>query len=175
MIEAGEEPAFIARRIMICAAEDVSNADPNALVVATSASLAVETQDTCAVHVRSRFPRACKTVRPHTRPGDTAVRRSVFHIHLKMCQTPTRTHLLWQHQPRWPLRGSVCRKYKCRYCIIMVIPGFVIFHNLFLNTFRGNVKRNMNYAVVRGFSSENADFNRIQGISRISRSRLCKK
>ena len=42
MIEAGEEPAFIARRIMICAAEDVSNADPNALVVATSASLAVE-------------------------------------------------------------------------------------------------------------------------------------
>lgn len=42
MINAGEEPAFIARRIMICAAEDVSNADPNALVVATSASLAVE-------------------------------------------------------------------------------------------------------------------------------------
>lgn len=42
MLNAGEEPAFIARRIMICAAEDVSNADPNALVVATQASLAVE-------------------------------------------------------------------------------------------------------------------------------------
>ncbi len=42
MLYAGEEVAFIARRIMICAAEDVSNADPNALVVATSASLAVE-------------------------------------------------------------------------------------------------------------------------------------
>ena len=42
MIQAGEEPAFIARRIMICAAEDVSNADPQALVVATNASLAVE-------------------------------------------------------------------------------------------------------------------------------------
>ncbi len=42
MINAGEEPAFIARRIMICASEDVSNADPNALVVATSAALAVE-------------------------------------------------------------------------------------------------------------------------------------
>lgn len=42
MLNAGEEPAFIARRIMICAAEDVSNADPNALVVATNASLAVE-------------------------------------------------------------------------------------------------------------------------------------
>ena len=39
---AGEDVAFIARRIMICAAEDVSNADPQALVVATSAAQAVE-------------------------------------------------------------------------------------------------------------------------------------
>jgi len=42
MLYAGEEVAFIARRIMICASEDVSNADPNALVVATAAALAVE-------------------------------------------------------------------------------------------------------------------------------------
>ncbi|MCI5953067.1 MAG: replication-associated recombination protein A [Lachnospiraceae bacterium] len=42
MLYAGEEVAFIARRIMICAAEDVGNADPMALVVATNASLAVE-------------------------------------------------------------------------------------------------------------------------------------
>lgn len=42
MLYAGEEAAFIARRIMICAAEDVGNADPQALVVATNASLAVE-------------------------------------------------------------------------------------------------------------------------------------
>lgn len=42
MLYAGESVAFIARRIMICAAEDVGNADPNALVVATNASLAVE-------------------------------------------------------------------------------------------------------------------------------------
>ena len=42
MLYAGEEPAFIARRIMICAAEDVSNADPQALVVAVNASLAAE-------------------------------------------------------------------------------------------------------------------------------------
>lgn len=42
MIYAGEEPAFIARRIMICAAEDVGNADPQALVVATNAAMAVE-------------------------------------------------------------------------------------------------------------------------------------
>ncbi len=42
MLYAGENAAFIARRIMICAAEDVGNADPQALVVAASASLAVE-------------------------------------------------------------------------------------------------------------------------------------
>jgi len=37
MIYAGEDPRFIARRIVICAAEDVGNADPLALVVANSA------------------------------------------------------------------------------------------------------------------------------------------
>lgn len=42
MLYAGEDVKFIARRIMICAAEDVGNADPNALNVAVSASLAVE-------------------------------------------------------------------------------------------------------------------------------------
>jgi len=42
MLYAGESVTFIARRIMICAAEDVGNADPNALVVAVNASMAVE-------------------------------------------------------------------------------------------------------------------------------------
>ncbi len=42
MLYAGEDVTFIARRIMICASEDVGNADPNALVVAVNASLAVE-------------------------------------------------------------------------------------------------------------------------------------
>ncbi len=41
MINAGEDPKFIARRIIICASEDVGNADPNALVVANSAFQAV--------------------------------------------------------------------------------------------------------------------------------------
>lgn len=42
MLYAGEDIKFIARRIMICAAEDVGMADPNALNVAVSAALAVE-------------------------------------------------------------------------------------------------------------------------------------
>ena len=42
MLYAGESVTFIARRIIICAAEDVGNADPMALCVAVNASLAVE-------------------------------------------------------------------------------------------------------------------------------------
>ncbi len=42
MLEAGEDPRFLARRIVIAAAEDVGNADPMALVVAASAAQATE-------------------------------------------------------------------------------------------------------------------------------------
>lgn len=42
MIYAGEDPRFIARRVVICASEDVGLADSNALVVATAAAQAVE-------------------------------------------------------------------------------------------------------------------------------------
>ena len=42
MLYAGESVTFIARRMMICASEDVGNADPQALQVAVAASLAVE-------------------------------------------------------------------------------------------------------------------------------------
>lgn len=42
MLYAGEDVKFIARRIMICASEDVGNADPMALVVAAAAAQAVE-------------------------------------------------------------------------------------------------------------------------------------
>src|SRR5262249_49469001 len=42
MLEAGEDPRFIARRVVICASEDVGNADPQALVVAAAALQAVE-------------------------------------------------------------------------------------------------------------------------------------
>ncbi|MBI5213407.1 MAG: replication-associated recombination protein A [Nitrospirae bacterium] len=42
MLHAGEDPRFVARRIVICASEDVGNADPMALVIATSALRAVE-------------------------------------------------------------------------------------------------------------------------------------
>lgn len=42
MLEAGEEPRFLARRLVIAAAEDVGNADPMALVLANAAAQATE-------------------------------------------------------------------------------------------------------------------------------------
>ncbi len=42
MIDGGEDINFIARRILICASEDVGNADPNALILANSAAQAVQ-------------------------------------------------------------------------------------------------------------------------------------
>ena len=42
MLEAGEDPRFIARRMVILASEDIGNADPNALVVAVAAAQALE-------------------------------------------------------------------------------------------------------------------------------------
>lgn len=42
MIYAGEDPRFIARRIVICASEDVGNADPRALQLAVAAAQAVD-------------------------------------------------------------------------------------------------------------------------------------
>ncbi len=42
MIEAGEDPAYIARRMIICASEDIGNADPRALQIAVATMKAVE-------------------------------------------------------------------------------------------------------------------------------------
>ena len=42
MIVAGEDPRFIARRLIVCAAEDVGIADPNAMNIAVNAYKAVE-------------------------------------------------------------------------------------------------------------------------------------
>lgn len=42
MIAGGEDPSFISRRLVICAAEDVGLADPQALVIANAAAQAVQ-------------------------------------------------------------------------------------------------------------------------------------
>ncbi|MFH1867852.1 MAG: replication-associated recombination protein A [Candidatus Omnitrophota bacterium] len=68
MLYAGEDPRFIARRIVICAAEDVGNADPQALVVANAAMQASE----FVGMPEARIPLAQATVYIATAPKSNA-------------------------------------------------------------------------------------------------------
>ena len=68
MIYAGEDPRFIARRIVICSSEDVGNADPLALVVANSAMQVAE----FVGMPEARIPLAQATVYVATAPKSNA-------------------------------------------------------------------------------------------------------
>jgi putative ATPase len=74
MLEGGEDPRFIVRRMVILASEDIGNADPQALVVATAAAAAVE-------HVglpEAQFALAQAAVYLSLAPKSDAAKRSVF-------------------------------------------------------------------------------------------------
>jgi putative ATPase len=68
MLAAGEDPRFIARRLVIHAAEDVGNADPMALVVANAAAQAME----CVGMPEARIPLAQATIYIATAPKSNA-------------------------------------------------------------------------------------------------------
>ena len=87
MIEGGEDPRFIARRMIVLASEDIGNADPQALVVAVAAGHAVEhvgfpeaefaldaggDLPLAGAQVRRRQARDRRGPRPHPRGGRQA-------------------------------------------------------------------------------------------------------
>jgi putative ATPase len=74
MLEGGEDPRFIVRRMVVLASEDVGNADPQALSVATAAAAAVE-------HVglpECQFALAQAAIYLSLAPKSDAVKRAVF-------------------------------------------------------------------------------------------------
>ncbi len=74
MLEGGEDPRFIVRRMVVLASEDIGNADPEALVVATAAAQAVE-------HVglpECQFALAQAAIYLSLAPKSDAVKRAVF-------------------------------------------------------------------------------------------------
>ena len=73
MLEAGEDPRFLARRIVICAAEDVGNADPHALVLAQSAAHALE----FVGMPEGRIPLAQAAIYVATAPKSNAAYRAI--------------------------------------------------------------------------------------------------
>ncbi|HWP35541.1 MAG TPA: replication-associated recombination protein A [Thermodesulfobacteriota bacterium] len=73
MIAGGEDPRFIARRLVVTAAEDVGNADPLALVVAEAAARAAETLG----WPEARLPLAQATIYVATAPKSNATIRAI--------------------------------------------------------------------------------------------------
>jgi putative ATPase len=74
MLEGGEDPRFIVRRMVILASEDIGNADPQALSVATAAAAAVE-------HVglpEAQFALAQAAIYLSLAPKSDAAKRAVF-------------------------------------------------------------------------------------------------
>ena len=81
MLEGGEDPRFIVRRMVILASEDIGNADPGALAVAVAAAAAVEHVGPTGGQIRARasgdLPRAgAKVKRGRARAGGGAAARA---------------------------------------------------------------------------------------------------
>src|SRR5581483_4233073 len=74
MLEGGEDPRFIVRRMVVLASEDVGNADPQALVVATAAAQAVEQVGM----PECQFALAQAAIYLALAPKSDAVKRAVF-------------------------------------------------------------------------------------------------
>ena len=95
MLYAGEDIKFIARRIMICAAEDVGNADPQALVVAVAAAQAVERLGM----PEAQIPLAQAVTYVASAPKSNAARMAVFDAMeaVKSTKTTVPSHLQDAH------------------------------------------------------------------------------
>src|SRR5262245_25387520 len=80
MLEGGEDPRFIARRMVIFASEDIGNADPQALVVATAAGQAVDRVGLpeCALNLAQAA--AYLALAPKSNAATTAISRASAHV-----------------------------------------------------------------------------------------------
>jgi len=80
MLEGGEDPRFIARRMVIFASEDVGNADPQALLIATAAGQAVDRVGLpeCALNLAQAA--AYLALAPKSNASTTAISRASAHV-----------------------------------------------------------------------------------------------
>jgi putative ATPase len=88
MLEGGEDPRFIARRMVILASEDIGNADPQALVVATAAGQAVDRVGLpeCALNLAQAA--AYLALAPKSNASYEAIRRATAHVREHGAQVP---------------------------------------------------------------------------------------
>ncbi len=80
MLEGGEDPRFIARRMVILASEDIGNADPQALSVATAAAQAVDRVGLpeCALNLAQAA--AYLALAPKSNAATTAISSAMAHV-----------------------------------------------------------------------------------------------
>lgn len=97
MIYAGEDERFIARRIMICASEDVGNADPMALTVAVSAAQAVERIGFPEAQIILAQAAAYVACAPKSNSAVNAIGKAMESV--KSCRTSVPAHLQDAHYP----------------------------------------------------------------------------
>jgi putative ATPase len=80
MLEGGEDPRFIARRMVILASEDVGNADPQALAVATAAAAAVDRVGLPECVLNLAQAAAYLALAPKSNASTTAISAAMRHV-----------------------------------------------------------------------------------------------
>jgi putative ATPase len=80
MLEGGEDPRFIARRMVIFASEDVGNADPQALVIATAAAQAVDRVGLPECTLNLAQAAAYLALAPKSNASTRAISRASAHV-----------------------------------------------------------------------------------------------
>ena len=104
MLEGGEDPRFIARRMVILASEDVGNADPQALVIATAAAQAVDRVGLpeCALNLAQAA--AYLALAPKSNASTRAISRASAHVREHGAAEPP-PYLQDAHYPGAPKLG----------------------------------------------------------------------
>ena len=80
MLEGGEDPRFIARRMVIFASEDIGNADPQALLIATAAGQAVDRVGLPECVLNLAQAAAYLALAPKSNASTTAIGRASAHV-----------------------------------------------------------------------------------------------
>ena len=98
MLEGGEDPRFIARRMVILASEDIGNADPQALVVATAAAAAVDRVGLPECVLNLAQAAAYLALAPKSNAATTAISAAMRHVREHGAKLPP-DHLRDAHYP----------------------------------------------------------------------------
>lgn len=147
MISVGEDPRYIARRIIICAAEDVGNADPQALVVACAALTAAQ----CVGMPEAQIPLAQAALYVATAPKSNAcyvaISKALRDIKEgKIVEVPT--HLKDAHYPGAKKLGrgegyTYPHSYKNGYVDQEYVPGSKVYYQPTSHGYESVIKKRL--------------------------------